>query len=53
MKVLHMLSAGGTGGIETLCREYASFSKNDNVYIFLWSGGYNAKKIKDAGSNIY
>lgn len=53
MKVLHMLSAGGTGGIETLCREYTSFSKNDNVYIFLWSGGYNAKKIKDAGAKIY
>lgn len=31
MKVLHLLASAGIGGIETLCKDYACFSKHDNI----------------------
>lgn len=53
MRVLHLLSSGSIGGIESLCRDYASFSRHENVFVFLWSGGYNADKIAETGSKVY
>ena len=52
-KVLHILSAGNTGGIEVLCSDYAYFSKHENIFLFLWGGGYNAEKIRKMGKKVY
>ncbi len=52
-KVLHILSAGDTGGIEALCSDYADFSKHENIFLFLWGGGYNAEKIREMGKKVY
>ena len=35
MNVLHILASGGTGGIETLCRDFDRHSVHDNTYIFV------------------
>lgn len=52
-KILHILSAGDTGGIEALCSDYAYFSKHENIFLFLWGGGYNAEKIREMGKKVY
>lgn len=39
MKVLHLLTSGGVGGIETLCKDYSFYSKLDNFFLIAWSGG--------------
>lgn len=39
MKVLHLLVAGNRGGIETLMKNYAMYSKLDNTFVFVWNGG--------------
>ena len=36
MKVLHLLAGGDVGGIETLMRDYAKYSKHENHFIMLW-----------------
>ncbi len=38
-KVLHLLSGGGIGGIETLCREISKTDRFDNGFAFLSFGG--------------
>ena len=35
MNVLHLLVKGEAGGIESLCRDYANYSNNKNVFAFL------------------
>lgn len=35
MNVLHILASGGTGGIETLCRDFDRYSVHNNTYIFV------------------
>lgn len=52
MRVVHILSGGGTGGIETLCKDYAKYSKLDNIFIFVWRGGPNADEIKEHGGRV-
>lgn len=46
MRVLHLLAAGGIGGIETLIRNYAEYSKNENVYLFAYGGGVIADELR-------
>lgn len=53
MKILHFLSAGNIGGIETLCSDYALFSQYENVFIFVWQSGYYADKISKSGNRVY
>ena len=36
MKIMHLLAAGGTGGIETLCKNYAKYSAHDNTFVIVW-----------------
>ena len=36
MKIMHLLAAGGTGGIETLCKNYAMYSAHDNTFVIIW-----------------
>lgn len=46
MKVLHLLSGGGIGGIETLCKNFSIYSKHDNIFVFLWTGGPIADEMR-------
>lgn len=53
MKVLHILSEGGTGGIEVLVKEYARLSKHTNSFIVIWKSGINSELIKKMGNAVY
>ncbi len=35
MNVMHLLTGGDIGGIESLCREYADYSNNKNIFVML------------------
>ena len=52
MKVLHFLTTGGTGGIESLMREYSYKSTLENYFVIFWGPGINSDKIKEAGGNV-
>ncbi|SDI72290.1 Glycosyltransferase involved in cell wall bisynthesis [Pseudobutyrivibrio sp. 49] len=52
MNVLHFLATGGTGGIESLIREYADKSELNNYYIVFWGGGANSNIMKERGCNV-
>jgi len=45
MRVLHLLASGGIGGIETLIKNYAGYSQNENIYLFAFSGGVIADEM--------
>ena len=45
MRVLHLLAAGGIGGIESLIRNYAEYSQNENIFLFAFSGGVIADEL--------
>ncbi|MDO4942833.1 MAG: glycosyltransferase family 4 protein [Lachnospiraceae bacterium] len=36
MNVMHLLATAGTGGIESLCKDYAIYSENNNIFVVLW-----------------
>lgn len=50
MKILHFMVSGGTGGIEILNKEYAKYSKLENIYVFFWAGGCIADEMRAAGN---
>lgn len=52
MKVLHLLTTGGTGGIEVLLRNYLQYSKHEHYFHFLWGGGAIAEDIKLTGVHV-
>jgi len=49
MTILHILASGGIGGIETLCKDYATFSRNKNIVLVLWGAGCIAEEMRDQG----
>lgn len=53
MKILHLLSGGGIGGIEMLCRDIAEFSEDTNEFCFLYRGGVIADSIQKKGAPTY
>lgn len=53
MNILHILASGGTGGIETLCKDYAIHSNNKNIFVFLWKTGEIAEEMKKLGISTY
>ncbi len=53
MKILHLLSGGGIGGIEMLCCDIAELSKNQNEFCFLYSGGVIAEKMRENNIPVY
>lgn len=53
MKVLHLLTSGEIGGIETLCNEINNRSPWDNIFFFRKSGGIMYESIKASKSKIY
>ncbi len=52
-RVLHLLSAGGTGGIETLCEQIAKRGSAHHEFCFLFGMGEIAERIRDAGIDVY
>lgn len=53
MNVMHILATAGTGGIESLCRDYSRYSKNNNIFVVLWGkNGAAANAMRQAGSVI-
>lgn len=53
MKVLHLLSTGGIGGIENLCKEICLNSDWENHVCFLFAGGPIAEEMKQAGIRVF
>ena len=53
MKILHLLSSGGVGGIEVLCRDIAHFSKKEHEFCFLYNGGSIAEEMQKDNIPVY
>ena len=53
MKILHLLSGGGIGGIEMLCRDIAELSREQNEFCFLYGGGVIAEEMKQKNTPVY
>ena len=53
MNVMHLLATAGTGGIESLCKDYSHYSYNNNIFVVLWEkNGASANSIKQDGGVI-
>lgn len=50
--VLHLLAGGGIGGIETLCRAYAPYSKHNNIFMVVWEPGVVSDEMKENGACV-
>ena len=53
MKILHLLSGGGIGGIEILCRDIARFGCEEHEFCFLYAGGEIADKMEQEQVRIH
>lgn len=52
MKILHLLSACDSGGIEVLCRNIVRKSTHENHIALLFAGGMIADELQDAGTRV-
>lgn len=52
MKVLHLLAGSNIGGIETLCRDYTSYSIHENVMVILWDNGPLGEEMVRMGVKV-
>lgn len=52
MNVLNILVSGEAGGIETLNREVAKFSRHNNYYCFVFNGGLICEQMKSDGKFV-
>lgn len=52
MKTVHLLFTCDIGGIEVLCRDYAKYSKKENLFLVIKGRGLIAKEIKELGGNV-
>lgn len=52
IKVLHLLTSGGTGGIERLCFDIAKYSNLDNTFCFVTDGGILYEQMKSLGYKV-
>lgn len=53
MKVVHLMTGGGVGGIQTLLRQYANYSKENNVFVFAYGEGPCCDEMEKNGIHIY
>ena len=53
MKVLHLLSSGGIGGIEVLCKDIQKNSNWDNYFSFIFKGGEIVEEIIESEGKVY
>ncbi len=52
MKVLHLLTSGETGGIESLCRDIGKYGRLDHIFCFVSRGGCIYDKMSADGINV-
>lgn len=52
VNVVHLLSGGNVGGIETLCKDFALHSVQHNTFLFLWEGGAVADEMLQCGIDV-
>lgn len=53
MNVMHLLATAGTGGIESLCKDYSHYSSNNNIFVVMWGkNGASANSIRQDGGVI-
>lgn len=52
-RVLHLLTGGNPGGIETLCREISKTDLFDNGFVFMTFGGKICEQIAISGVDVY
>lgn len=53
MRVLHILTGGHAGGIETLCREIGKKSIHENGFCFMSFGGEIYEQMMEMGLKVY
>ena len=53
MKVLHLLTSGQVGGIESLCRDIGRYSSFDNTFCFISGGGLIYEQMKSMGLSVF
>lgn len=53
LKVLHLLTGGGIGGIEVLCREISKTDRFENGFAFLTFGGQIYDRMRLEGARVY
>ena len=53
MKVLHLMTGGGIGGIQTLIEQYSEYSKCENVFIFAYNDGPCYTSLVNQGNRVY
>ena len=50
MRILHLLYAGDTGGVEKLCRDIGMYSgKDENFFLFVHAGGAICREMQEKG----
>lgn len=49
MKVLHLLTSGETGGIESLCRDIGRYGRFEHTFCFVTHGGAVCEQMKREG----
>lgn len=52
MRILNMLTAGGIGGIEVLCRAIGKYSEDENIFCFLFDQGIIYEQMKEMGYSV-
>ena len=50
---MNLLTSGGLGGIETLCRELAKNTTYDDIYVFVFGGGVVYDQMRENGNAVY
>ncbi len=53
MKILHLLTAGNPGGIESLCRDIGKYGKLEHIFCFLTEGGAVYEQMKASGCQAH
>ena len=51
--VMHLLESGDGDRIDLLARAYAKYSKLDNVFVFVKTGGEITEKMRQDGAKVY
>lgn len=53
MRILHLLTSGETGGIESLCRDIGRYGKLDHTFCFVTKGGVVYRQMKQEGIDVH
>ena len=53
MRVLHLLTSGHTGGIESLCRDIGVCSDFENGFCFFTDAGVICRQMEELGLSVY